>query len=229
MQSRRNQLDNTLAEVALHTDAKVFAVGQQKQWLQRIATSKSVIDAMTTSPSYQNKVRKYQQRLKRVEGVLAWQLQQEFPQRLWQHQTQLQQLDKLLTQLQQQMQQVTAIQRLANKSNEAPANTLASESVIDDKSLVSKTGLDLPTLKYRQQKIAHQHAQLTQAATALGNLTDKNIQAELLAFVAEQRQSLNYYLHHSRRAMAKILEELKKVDIADNNGLSDSDNIGADE
>lgn len=227
--NRRNQLDNKLAEVAQHTDAKVFAVGQQKQWLQRIATSKSVIDAMTTSPSSQNKVRKYQQRLTRVEGVLAWQLQQEFPQRLWQHQTQLQQLDKSLTQLQQQMQQVIAIQQLANKSNEAPVNTLASESIVDDKSLVSKTGLDLPTLKHRQQKIAYQHAQLTQAATALGNITDKNIQAELLAFVAEQRQSLNYYLHHSRRAMAKILEELKKVDIAGNNGLSDSDNIGVDE
>lgn len=229
LQNRRNQLDNKLAEVAQHADAKVFAVGQQKQWLQRIATSKSVIKAMTASRHYQNKVHKYQQRLTRVEGVLAWQLQQEFPQRLWQHQTQLQQLDKSLTQLQQQMQQVTAIQQLANKSNEAPVNTLASESVVDDKSLASKTGLDLPTLKHRQQKIAYQHARLTQAATALGNLTDKNIQAELLAFVAEQRQSLNYYLHHSRRAMAKILEELKKVDIAGNNGLSDSDNIGVDE
>lgn len=229
LQSRRALLEKQLTEVAISADAEVFAVGQQQQWLQRIASSKEIIAAMAINPSYQNKASKYQQRLKRVKGVLAWQLQQEFPQRLWQHQAQLKQLDKSLSQLQQQMQQVKVIQQRANKVTEMPTNTIASETVSTETHLVNSVGIDLPTLKQRHRKIAQQHTQMQQALTALDNITDKNIQAELLAFVAEQRQSLNYYLHHSRRAMAKILEELKKVDIADNGALSNSGSKGVDE
>jgi hypothetical protein len=162
--------------------------------------------------------------------VLIWQLQQKFPQRLWQHQTTLEQLDKLLAKLQQQLDQVVAIQPLAKTNSTNHVNTRTNNSVSAlhgaksssslDKSLLNVAGVDLPKLKQRQQRAAQESLQLKQVVTALGNSTNEHIQAELLAFIAQQRQSLNYYLHHSRRAMAKILEEFKKVDLANSEALA---------
>jgi hypothetical protein len=221
-----------LNEAKTHADAKVFASAQQQEWLQRIAKSKSVLSAMANNERYKKKVPKYQQRLNRVEGALTWQLQQKFPQRLWQHQTQLKQLDKLLAKLQQQMNQVTAIQQLANKGSDTVIDSekLNSIDAEFDLSSLSKAGLDLPKLKQRQQIIAQDSLRLKHSVAALGNATNENIQDDLLAFIAEQRQSLNYYLHHSRRAMAKILEEFKKIDIAKNDNflINDKKEISAE-
>ena len=85
-------------------------------------------------------------------------------------------------------------------------------------------------LKQRQQIIAQDSLRLKHSVAALGNATNENIQDDLLAFIAEQRQSLNYYLHHSRRAMAKILEEFKKIDIAKNDNflINDKKEISAE-
>ena len=239
LQRRRDKLAQQLDEAKIQGDASVFASGPQQQWLQRISKSKNVIVAMNESPAYRKKALKYQSRLKRVEAVLAWQMQQQFPQRLWQHQTQLQQLDELLAKLQQQMTQVTAIQQLAEQKSPDDL-TNSSNSVVEHagsanatskrgKNQISKIGIDLPKLQQRQQRVALQSLQLKQAITSLGNLTNQQIQADLLAFIAEQRQSLNYYLHHSRRAMAKILEALKKVDLAssENSAIMDKAIIGA--
>ena len=232
LQNSRDQLANRLTEAKTHADAKLFASAQQQKWLQRIAKSRSVLSAMANNERYKKKVPKYQQRLNRVEGALTWQLQQKFPQRLWQHQTQLKQLDKLLAKLQQQMNQVTAIQQLANKGNETVIGSekLNSIDAEFDLSSISKAGLDLPRLKQRQQIIAQDSLRLKHSVAALGNATNANIQDDLLAFIAEQRQSLNYYLHHSRRAMAKILEEFKKIDIAKNDNflINDKKEISAE-
>lgn len=228
LQARRDQLSHILLAVAEHNDGEKFASGKQIQWLQRISKSQKIIDKIANYQSGQKKFSQYQQRLKRVEGVLAWQLQQEFPQRLWQHRQQLQQLDKLLVKLQQQMQQVNNIQALAkHNSGDSSDDNLNSHSLQAQGSLLGNRGLDLPQLKQKQHRLVQQHNHLVQATTELDKATDNNIQAQLLAFIAEQRQSLNYYLHHSRRAMAKILEEQRKVDNADNIAPSKSANVGA--
>jgi hypothetical protein len=232
LQNSRDKLANRLNEAKTHADAKVFASAQQQEWLQRIAKSKSVLSAMANNERYKKKVPKYQQRLNRVEGALTWQLQQKFPQRLWQHQTQLKQLDKLLAKLQQQMNQVTAIQQLVNKGSDTVIDSEKLNSIDAEFDLrsISKAGLDLPKLKQRQQRIAQDSLRLKELVAALGNATNENIQDDLLAFIAEQRQSLNYYLHHSRRAMAKILEEFKKIDIAKNDNflINDKKEISAE-
>ena len=205
LQQSRDQLASRLADAKVHKNATLFASPTQQEWLERITKSQSVLNVMANNDRYKKKVPKYQQRLNRVEGVLAWQLQQKFPQRLWKHQTQLKQVDQHLVKLTQQMEKVVVIQQLAKNNNAA----------LDDHTMTN-AGIDLPTLKQRQQKIAQNSLRLKNAVAALENSTNKDIQTELLAFIAEQRQSLNYYLHHSRRAMAKILEELKKIDIAQN-------------
>ena len=130
------------------------------------------------------------------------------------------------------MNQVTAIQQIANKGSDTVIDSekLNSIDAEFDLNSISKAGLDLPKLKQRQQRIAQDSLRLKESVAALGNATNENIQDDLLAFIAEQRQSLDYYLHHSRRAMAKILEEFKKIDIAKNDNflINDKKEISAE-
>jgi len=208
---KRDQLAQNIKQAEQTLNASTFADQQQREWLARIDKSELALKAMVEDEKYQSKASKYQQRLKRIEGVLAWQLQFKFPQRLWQHKMQLQQLDLLLAQLKQQMTKVQNIQQLAENSiaNTASANSAASMSN-------NKESLNLATLKQRQVNIAQYNLELKAKVIDLAQLANKNLHIQVLGFIHEQRQSLNYYLHHTRRAMAKVLEALKNIDAREN-------------
>ena len=215
LQIKRDQLAQQLNEAARDNNVQTFATKQQQQWLLRIANSQKTIASIASIEQYQKRVIKYKERLQRVAGVLNWQLHQAMPERLWQHRQQLQQLDEALSQIQQQMKQVDAIEQTsgltfstADNLSENRVNSLAFNKILQ-----SKAGLNLPQLKARHEKIAQSSATLSDTLATLTHLTDERIKKALLVFISEQRQQLNYYLHHSRRAMAKILEELKKVDV----------------
>lgn len=221
LQRSRDQLANSLNKASSQVDANVFASKQQQLWLKRIAESQNIINVIASSEHYKNRIPKYQQRLSRIENVLSWQLKQSLPERLWQHRNQLQQLDNALAKLQKQFNQIVAIQTVSALEMVNNANNHNVENHESENSLMSKAGIDLPTLKQRHEKIAQNSTELTKSIAVLSHLTNDRIKLALSAFITEQRSQLNYYLHHSRRAMAKILEEFKKVDTpagTDDNG-----------
>ncbi|MGB1262026.1 MAG: tetratricopeptide repeat protein [Cognaticolwellia sp.] len=221
LKTKRAGLADSIKAAEQSSNANAFADQQQRGWLQRINNSHSVLTAMQKDDKYRSKAAKYQQRIKRVEGVLAWQLQDKFPQRLWQHQSQLKQLDMLLKKLQQQMAKVETIQQLA-QNNRAASAVSSSENKPETRSVNRGEQLNLTLLKHRQSNIAQHNGELQQRVVALEQLANENLQSQVLAFIAQQRQSLNYYLHHTRRAMAKVLEELKNLDVSDNVDVSEN-------
>lgn len=204
---KRDQLAENIKQAEQTLNVRAFADQHQREWLARIHKGEQVLKAMREDAKYKSKAPKYQQRLKRIEGVLDWQLQLKFPQRLWQHKTQLQQLDLLLTQLKQQMTKVQNIQQLAESSI---ANTASANSAVSMTS--NNESLNLATLKKRQVNIAQYNLELKAKVIDLAQLANRNLHTQVLEFIHEQRQGLHYYLHHTRRAMAKVLEALKNID-----------------
>jgi Tfp pilus assembly protein PilF len=159
----------------------VFADQAQEQWLERIKQSKQAIALLDGS----KKVDKYQKRIKRVEGVLTWQLQQALPMRLWQHQKQLKEIDQLLAHAEQQSNRFIAL--------------------ADSPSLLSGVGNRITTNAEDLQILVSNVAKLRV-------MTSTKIQNNVQQFVINQRGILEQHLLTSRHEMAAVLESMAKYD-----------------
>jgi Tfp pilus assembly protein PilF len=181
LNDKKKQIAKIVAEADAEQQGHVFANQTEEEWLGRIKTGKQAI----TSINGNKNIAEYQERLKRIEGVLTWQLQQSFPERLWQHKKQLNEIDHLLAQTEQQRKRFVAL---------ADSPSLLSDLDIR----VRKSATDIKT-------------QLNNVAK-LRAITSNKIQNSVQQFVESQRAVLEQHLLTSRHEMAAVLESMAKFD-----------------
>ncbi len=181
LNEKKQQIAKIVTEAETGQQGYVFANQAQEQWLARIKQSKQVIAFLDG----RKKVDEYQKRVKRVEGVLTWQLQQALPNRLWQHKKQLQEIDQLLAHAEQQRNRFVAL--------------------VDSPSLLSGVEGRISTNAADRQILLKNVANLRM-------MTSVKIQNDVQQFVNNQRNILEQHLLTSRHEMAAVLERMAKYD-----------------
>jgi len=181
LSDKKQSIANIVANAESELQGDVFASQEQEEWLERIKASKQAISSIDGNRN----IEEYQNRLKRVEGVLTWQLQQSFPERLWQHKKLLKEIDQLLLQAKQQRNRFAVL-----KDSSLLLSDLAER--IEN----SATGIE---------------AQLVNVAK-LREKTSNKIQKNVRQFVDNQRLVLEAHLLTSRHEMAAVLESMAKFD-----------------
>jgi exonuclease SbcC len=181
LKQQKQSVANIITAAENQQNGQAFATQLEQQWLQRIEQSQLSINKL----SGQRDMSDYQQRLTKVSGVLRWQLQRDFADRLWQHQKSLQQLDQQLNALEAQSQRFNALS--------------ASQRVYSD-------------FDSRQQMNEAEINKLTLAIKKLRLKTSDDIRQKVTVFVDQQQQQLKRLLLTTRHEMAAILEQMAQAD-----------------
>jgi thymidylate kinase len=181
LSDKKQSIANIVTNAESELQGDVFASQEQEEWLERIKASKQAISSIDGNRN----IEEYQNRLTRIEGVLTWQLQQSFPERLWQHTKLLKEIDQLLLQAKQQRNRFV---------------------VLKDSTLL------LSDLAERiENSAAGIQSQLINV-TKLREKTSNKIQENVRQFVDNQRLVLEAHLLTSRHEMAAVLESMAKFD-----------------
>jgi exonuclease SbcC len=178
---KKQKITEIVTEAESQQLGQAFVNKTEEQWLDRIKTSKHIITAIDGNRNTDN----YQERVKRIEGVLTWQLQQSFPERLWQHKKLIKEVDQLLTLTEQQRKRFAVL--------------------VDTPSLLSGVAT-------RIKKSATDIKGLLNNVVKLRAETSDKIQKKVQQFVNNQRQLLEQHLLTSRHEMAAVLESMAKYD-----------------
>jgi hypothetical protein len=105
LSDERDRLAIILNQQVLNNDHTIFADEKERQWLERIKHSDSLLNKIEGKKNTED----YLQRLARVQGVLSWQLAQKNPSRMWTHKKQLQNIDKAIAGVTNQQQKLKKI------------------------------------------------------------------------------------------------------------------------
>jgi exonuclease SbcC len=181
LKDERDRLSILLSEQLANKQSSVFANEEERQWLNRIARSNTALNAIGDK---KNTV-EYKERLARVEGVLSWQLAEQYPQRSWQHKKQLQQLDAEII-------GVTVLQqKIAHISN-------------------TQGSLELSINKHSQSE--QQLEWLLAQSTQLREKTTVKIREKVKLYIDDQHVVLAEHLLSTRQGMANVLERMARED-----------------
>lgn len=184
---------------ATNQSGVAFADETEQVWLSRLKQSKeslAFISQFSYSGEHSHEAAQQtnlnsQQRLNRLEGVLAWRLSQTFPERAWQHQQQLDALKHSLKQLEKIQTNVTNL--MAESANEQGVSSLQAyvkrQQIADSK--ISPLVDDLTQLKAK--------------------ITFK-IREKVARFSQDRKALLAEYLLTTRKAMAAVLEQMSVND-----------------
>lgn len=176
----------------------VFANEEELAWLERLNQSKERLSTIFNDSDFKYSDEKeqatnngYQQRLKRLNGVLVWRLTQAFPQRAWDHKQQLGELDHNLQQLG--ILQINVAQLLAESASEQGESSLE------------------PFIK--RQKI--EEAKIEPLISKLETLKERislKIREKVTYYSNTQRSILAQHVLTTRKAMASVLENMSVND-----------------
>lgn len=178
---QRDKLSAILAERVSSQDIRAFAEPDEKQWLGRIDNANRALQNIGT----QKNTQEYQERLKRVEGVLSWQLSQLYPQRAWQQQKQLHLLDQSIAQAKVQQAKVDAVSK-----SDAQLNA---------------------QINKHTQSIEQLNALLQDTAKLRARVSNK-IRLLVNTYIDDQSVVLAEHLLSTRQSMAKLLEQMASDD-----------------
>ncbi|WP_153912797.1 tetratricopeptide repeat protein [Shewanella sp. TC10] len=178
---QQQQLSITIAEAEQQQNARIFANEAEQDWLNRVNQSHQIIAVVNG----QRNTEDYQQRLARVEAVLDWKLQQQFPQRLWQHKKLLKEVEQQLIIATKQQQRFALLANAQQQTNPFEQRQVQAELALT--------------------KVTKNIAQLTTA-------TEQKIQQKIAVFVSQQQSQLQQLLLISRHEMAAVLEQMSQMD-----------------
>jgi hypothetical protein len=162
-------------------NGELFANNLETKWLQRIESSKNSLDVINTSSD--KNTEEYIQRLKRVKGVLNWQLQQKFPDRFWRSQQGLNDLENLYAKTKEQHKKVNEL--------------LLQEST-------------LTRLSHEQKNLTTSIVSLLEKTKQLKVQLNKGLLKQNLLFIKNEQDKIQQYLLFNQRAMANVIERLNK-------------------
>ncbi len=172
----RDLLAKQIQQAEQKNDPLVFADGSDKEFLRIIDQA----SRNTKSVSDQVERRQYQKKLERMQGLLFWQLSEQFPARLWQAKSELNGLDDAIEAHQNQLLRLQALM--------AASDELSTLSI----------RVDTQQLRVEEQLKPIDQA-LDQANQAMRML--------LLAELKTQRLKVRQYLAQSRLAIARIYDD----------------------
>ena len=170
-----------------------FANKEEQAMIDRLNRSKENLKYIVehNDKSEQGNIDDYQQRLTRLSAVLTWKLQQQYPQRAWQHKQKLIDLDKHL-------QSVNALQKKISL-------ILKGESK-------EQNNHSLSQFTHRQIMENKRSIQLTNHLQQLKSKVSLAIRVKVSHYIDEQRLLLTQHLLTTRRAMAGVLEQMSHID-----------------
>lgn len=177
----RDHLAKVLDQQAKNNDHSVFANDNEKKWLSRIKRGELALSAIANKKNTDE----YKQRLARVKGVLSWDLATQYPQRTWQHNKQLQQIDSAIARVNVQRQRLNQI---SQQDNSFEAN-----------------------IKKHQQSISQLNVVLSKALELREKFSQK-IRLKVKLYIDEQKAILAEHLLSTRQGMAKVLEQMESAD-----------------
>jgi exonuclease SbcC len=180
---KKNQLAVLLDNAETLADGELFADKTQKKLLTRIENSKTALAFIKEHPHNSRSTVDYQQRLSRVQGVLAWQLQQEFPARYWQTRQSLNVLERSYD------------------------NTLQKYKEVEELLAQSST---LPTVSDEQGLIANKITSLLSTTEQLKTRVNSKLKTRISLFVENEQMKINEFLLFNQRAMASVIEKLNQ-------------------
>jgi len=181
LNNKKQQLAKIIEQAESEQLGQAFANQTEVQWLKRIKESKQVITSIKGHRSTDD----YQKRLSRIEGVLAWQLQRELPDRLWRHKKQLKEINQQLI--------------LAKQQKKRFAALVSAQQL--------KSGI-----AGRVQRSSGEVIDLLDKVAQLRVKTSKKIQTNVQRFVDNQRSLLEQHLLTCRHEMAAALEKMSELD-----------------
>lgn len=178
---RKNKLQDDLSSAEIANNGQAFANTSEQVLLTRINKSQKSIGYLHGAKNTDD----YQVRLKRVAGVLAWQLNQSYPERLWSYQKQLNEINQLL---------LEADRKLSNFNALTQANN------------------NLPLLTQRQQQSNKQLFKSLESIKQLRNKTTLRIRQHVIAFIGSEHKLLEEHLLDTKKSMAGVLEQMALKD-----------------
>lgn len=179
--TERDRLAALLAKELSNKTNSAFANEQESDWLQRVERSHQALKFI----GEQKNTAEYKQRLARIQGVLSWQLTQQFPQRSWSHTKQLQQLDKALASVTLQQQQIVKVSK---------SQATLAQSIERHKQSVQKVDTLLANFSVLRDKIS------------------LSIREKVNRYIDVQQGELAEHLLSTRQGLAKVLERMENQD-----------------
>jgi hypothetical protein len=180
---KKDQLAILLGKAKSLGDGKLFADKTKKKLLTRIEKSQSALAFIEDNSQGSPSIQAYQHRLSRVEGVLAWQLQQEFSTRYWQTR-----------------QSLNVLERTYN-------NTLQQYKQVDE--LLAQHS-PLPLLSAKHALIANKTTSSQSKANQLKTRINSKLLANINLFIENEHIKITEFLLFNQRAMANIIEKLNQ-------------------
>ncbi|QBF81352.1 hypothetical protein EXU30_00560 [Shewanella maritima] len=172
------------AKLAPVKSQTLFANSQQQDWLTRIQRSQLGLTRISQLDGAKD-LTDYIDRLKRVQGVLNWQLSQQFPEALWQHQVQAKQLKQAADSLNLQYQSL--------QKSSANSDTLNQYA-------------------QAQRQYQSQIDSLSRQLVTVNQVLQADIKAQVAQFVMMEKQKLESHLLESRHQLASLLEQLTQLE-----------------
>ena len=181
LNTQAQRIAEQIEQAQAQQDGKIFANQRQQQWLNRINDSQKTLEKLAGQRNTDDE----QLRLDRIKGVLHWQLQSTFPQRLWQHKQSLKQLSEQLTQLELQ----------ASRFSDLSTNPRL-----------------LSDFEQRQQQSQTDINIIGDNISQLRDKTDREIRGKISIFAQQQQYTLQQLLLTTRHQMANVLEQMSNAD-----------------
>lgn len=179
--AERDRLSAQLFQQVKQKNHSAFANKTETKWLERIAIGHNALTAIGD----QKNTQEYQQRLARVEGVLSWQLTQQYPQRAWQHHKQLQQVNNAIAGVYSQQQRLASVEKTDNNLSNS--------------------------IQKHENSVEQLKVLLSQGAELRNKVSDK-IRIKVNHYIDEQNVALAEHLLSTRQGMAKVLELMASRD-----------------
>lgn len=166
-----------------------FANEEEQHWLDRLNMSKQNLSFIVKHSHEEDQaaIINYQERLNRLNSVLAWRLTQSFPHRSWQHKQQLIELDNTMDQLSDLQQNVSSL--LSSTSRDQSESTL------------------VPFIN-RQMFIKTKINPVISKLTELKEKISLKIRNKITEYCNGKRTLLAQHLLTTRKAMTVVLENM---------------------
>lgn len=180
---RKGQLAALLESAKSSGDGELFANKTEEKLLTRIENSKNLLAFIEEHKQENRTILAYQQRLSRVQGVLAWQLQQEFPNRYWQTQESLNEFNRSYDNASQQHKKVVKL--LIQQGSFSPET--AKNDALNRK---------ITALLDKNRKLKAQ--------------INTSLLTKMTLFIEKEHSKIAQFLLFNQRAMASVIEKLNR-------------------
>jgi hypothetical protein len=183
LNEKRSQLAALLTKAKYLGNGELFANKAEKKLLARIEKSQNILVFIEEHKQENRTTVSYQQRLSRVQGVLAWQLQQTFSNRYWQTRKSL------------------------NEFERSYENTLKQHKKVNQ--LLSNQGSFIKETE-KQGMLNDKITELLNKTSQIKSQINTSLLNKMTFFIENEHSKIEQFLLFNQRAMASVIEKLNR-------------------